>query len=224
MALDGFWSDKSIEPKRKYRWVLTFNGVPQWILKKVAKPQITITEAEHTFINYKFYYPGRVEWNEISLTLVDPVAPDASKTMASLIRSAGYVPPHNFLNANNDNGPFKLNGRNQASKIYTMSKQRAVDAVGGRMYIQQLDADGELLEEWALYNPWIKSVNFDELDYESDDLLNLEVSIRYDWADINPGIRDPNNFNPQSRGTIAGMQQESLLTDLANFTGGGVLN
>ena len=163
MSLNGFWSDKNIEPKRKFRWLLTFNGVPQWILKKVAKPQITITEAEHTFINYKFYYPGRVEWNEISLTLVDPVAPDASKTMMGLIRSSGYVPPHNFLSAGNDSTAYGFEQR-EANKVYTMSKQRSVDAVGGRMYIQQIDADGKLLEEWALYNPWIKGVNFDELD------------------------------------------------------------
>ena len=217
MSLDGFWSDKSIEPKRKFRWVLTFNGVPQWILKKVAKPQITVTEAEHTFINYKFYYPGRVEWNEISLSLVDPVNPDASKTMASLIRGAGYVPPHNFLNAQNDVAPFKLNGARNAGKIYTMSKQRAVDAVGGRMYIQQIDADGELLEEWALYNPWIKSVNFDELDYESDDILNLEVTIRYDWADILPSVGG--GFNPQQKGTAQGMTPAGLPASPGTLTG-----
>ena len=99
-GVDGFWSDSRIEPKRKFRWLLSFRGVPQWIMKKVGKPNFSLGEAEHSFLNYKFYYPGRVEWSEISMTLVDPVSPDASKTMMALLKQSGYVPPHNFLNAN----------------------------------------------------------------------------------------------------------------------------
>ena len=86
---DGFWSDANLEPKRKFRWVLNFAGVPQWIVKKVSKPTVNISEAEHTFLNYKFYYPGRVEWDEISLTLADPVNPDASAMMEDMIIKSG---------------------------------------------------------------------------------------------------------------------------------------
>jgi hypothetical protein len=171
MALEGFWSDFSVEPKRKFRWLLSFRGIPQWILKKVTKPAISITEAEHTFVNYKFYYPGRVEWNEITMTLADPVNPDASATMMKLLKDSGYVSPHNFLTDERSLG-----------NVLTISKQRAVEAVGGAIYIQQIDADGMALEEWKLYNPWIKSISFDELDYESEDINNLEVTFRYDWA------------------------------------------
>jgi len=173
MALDGFWSDFSVEPKRKFRWLLSFRGVPQWILKKVTKPSITITEAEHTFVNYKFYYPGRVEWSEITMTLADPVNPDASATMMQLLKDSGYVLPHNFLT--DDRSP---------GKVLTISKQRAVESVGGALYIQQIDADGNPLEEWKLHNPWLKAVSFDELDYESEDINNLELTFRYDWASL----------------------------------------
>ena len=168
MALEGFWSDFNVEPKRKFRWLMSFNGVPQWILKKVSRPNITITEAEHTFVNYKFYYPGRVEWAEITLTLADPVNPDASATMMELLKQSGYAIPND----------------NFSGKVLTMSKQKAVTAVGGKIYIQQIDAEGSNIEEWALFNPWIKAVNFDELDYESDDIINLEVTLRYDWAEL----------------------------------------
>ena len=58
---ESFWSDFTVEPKRKFRWLMSFRGIPQWIVKKVSKPNITISEAEHSFLNYKFYYPGRVE-------------------------------------------------------------------------------------------------------------------------------------------------------------------
>ena len=189
-GVDGFWSDASIEPKRKFRWLLSFRGVPQWIMKKVGKPNFSLGEAEHNFLNYKFYYPGRVEWAEISMTLVDPVSPDASKTMMALLKQSGYVPPHNFLNANTiEEAP----GR-EAGRAYTMSKNSAVNALGGAIFIQQIDATGLVHEEWKLYNPFIKSVSFDELDYESDDLLNIELTLRYDWADLGTrgGKIDPN--------------------------------
>ncbi len=178
MAIDRFWSDHTIEPKRKFRWIMSFRGVPQWIVKKVSKPNFTLGEAEHNFLNYKFYYPGRVEWSEINLTLVDPIQPDASKTMMQLLYQHGYVSPENYLNAT---GPGQEPGR-----PYTISKKSAVNSLGGRLYIQQLDAEGTAIEEWQLYNPFIKSVSFDELDYEGDDLLNLELTIRYDWARLNP--------------------------------------
>ena len=180
---DGFWSDANLEPKRKFRWVLNFAGVPQWIVKKVSKPTVNISEAEHTFLNYKFYYPGRVEWDEISLTLADPVNPDASAMMEDMIIKSGYVPPSNFLTAKTNNlGIKRQNVEAQDGSLITIDKSMAVSAMGGKMYLQQIDALGKPIEEWQLYNPWIKSVNYDELDYESDDLINLEITIRYDWA------------------------------------------
>jgi len=179
MSSEGrFWSDYAVEPKRKFRWLLSFRGVPQWIVKKVTKPNITISEAEHSFLNYKFYYPGRVEWAEVSCTLVDPVYPDASKTMMEVLVDSGYEDPGQF----------------DSSSPATISKQNAVKAIGGRIYMQQISADGDLLEEWQLYNPWIKSVSFDELDYESDDLLNVELTIRYDWARISD--KGPGKLGP----------------------------
>ena len=185
MAVQKFWSDAAIEPKRKYRFLLSFNGVPQWIVKSVTKPNFSVSESEHSFINYKFYYPGRLEWDEISVTLADPVDPDASHTMLQLIENSGYVAPHNFLN--------DPQSRGKASNVVTFSKKRATDAVGGRLYIHMIDEDGSPIETWTLYNPWIKSVNFGDLDYESDDLVNVELSIRYDWADLETKTKvDPN--------------------------------
>mgnify|MGYP001330655958 CR=1 FL=1 len=180
MAMERFWSDHTIEPKRKFRWEMSFRGVPQWIVKKVSKPNFSLGEAEHNFLNYKFYYPGRVEWSEINLTLVDPIQPDASKTMMQLLYQHGYVSPEDYLNAS---GPGQVPGR-----PYTINKKDAVNSLGGRLYITQLNAEGTPIEEWQVYNPFIKSVSFDELDYEGDDLLNLELTIRYDWARLNPDI------------------------------------
>ena len=46
---------------------------------------------------------------------------------------------------------------------------------GGGPYIQ---------ETWKLKNAWIKSINFGSLDYSSDELITIEVTISYDWCEV----------------------------------------
>jgi hypothetical protein len=162
----AFWTDVNTEPKRAYRWVLLIGGIPQWICKKVNKPSFTVSETAHKYINHSFYYPGRVEWETTSITLVDPVSPDASKTMEEIIRAAGY----HFPEDPND--------------VSTISKKNAVLSLGN-VVIKQVGPDGpETIEEWELINAWVKSVKFGELDYESDDMVNIDLELRYDFAKL----------------------------------------
>jgi hypothetical protein len=50
--------------------------------------------------------------------------------------------------------------------------------------INQLDESGNVLEEWRLRGAILKSVNFGNLDYSSEDLVSVELTITYDWAEI----------------------------------------
>ena len=97
----AFWAAPTTEPKRKYRWILNFGGtigaIEQYLLKKVDKPSFDISETEHKYINHTFWYPGRVTWNEIEMTLVDPVTPDASMGLLALLRGSGYVYPRDQM-------------------------------------------------------------------------------------------------------------------------------
>ena len=165
---ESFWSDSGVEPKRAYRWILLLGGVPQWMCKKVSKPSFAVSETEHTYLNHKFYYPGRVEWNTVTVTLADPVAPDAARTMVDIISASGYSLPDGQAKA-------------EAS---TISKAKAVTALGA-VKIQQLGSDGKAIEEWELINAWVKDVKFGELDYESDDMVDVELELRYDYAKLN---------------------------------------
>jgi len=42
----------------------------------------------------------------------------------------------------------------------------------------------QIVNDFALINPWIKSVNFGTHDYSSDELITMEIVITYDWAEI----------------------------------------
>ena len=50
--------------------------------------------------------------------------------------------------------------------------------------IQQLNGDGDTIENWKLKGAFIKSVNFGDLDYESDALVAVQLTISYDWAEL----------------------------------------
>ena len=92
---DNFWGNPSVEPKRAYRWLLSIPGLDgaEWIVKKINKPSFSVTETEHNFINHKFYYPGRVEWNTVSLTIVDPVTPVLAVPPSAAITTSSIALP-----------------------------------------------------------------------------------------------------------------------------------
>ena len=56
-------------------------------------------------------------------------------------------------------------------------------ALGTEIKISQLDADGTApIETWIIKNPLITKADFDSLDYGQEDLLNITISITYDYA------------------------------------------
>jgi len=188
-----FWTEKSVEPKRKFRWLLYWTGVPQFIVKSVKKPSFQVATTPHQFLNYEFYYPGRVTWQDISITLVDPVQPDSTKSLYKVLENSGYRIPHNY-NQNN---------------ARTISKKDMVESLGTEIKLSQLDAEnGTPIETWIIKNPLITSVDFDSLDYSQDELVNITINLKYDYAVIENLPQAPEqatggniwSFNKQGRG------------------------
>lgn len=165
----AFWSEKTVEPKRKFRWLLYWSGVPQFVVKSVKKPAYKVATTNHQFLNYEFYYPGRVTWDDVTIKIVDPVNPDSTKSLYKILEKSGYVIPSEYSEA----------------AAATISKQGMVDALGTEIKLSQLNADGTApIETWIIKNPLITSATFDTLDYSNDELLNIDVTIKYDFATL----------------------------------------
>jgi hypothetical protein len=47
-----------------------------------------------------------------------------------------------------------------------------------------MDAAGNDLEQWTLWNAFITEVKYGDLEYGADDLTELSVTLKYDWARI----------------------------------------
>ena len=80
----NFWDNRKLEPKRKFRWLVTFANMPQFIAKSVTKPSFSIGKSQHQYLQHNFNFPGRVTWNPITIQIVDPVDPDATQSLYDL--------------------------------------------------------------------------------------------------------------------------------------------
>ena len=113
--------------------------------------------------------------------MVDPLVPDAAQTIYDILRHSGYHAPKD------------------QSDLLTVGKGPSVNSLG-TVRIQQIgttpkgntgytlkDFTGptKVVEEWFLYNCWVKDAKFGDLDYTSDDLTELTLELRYDFAKLN---------------------------------------
>ena len=187
----AFWTDGATDsdPKRNFRFKVVINGFQAsqdrpanaggdslvWWAKKVQKPNFTVAEAKHVFLGHTFYYPGKTEWQEITMTLVDPVTPNAMAILSDIHEKSGYQLP----------APDQ--------PLITQSKQKSVGALVS-VDIIQIDANDQPIESWSLKNPFIKKISFSDLDYENDELTTVDISFRYDWAECVTGPPNSTGF------------------------------
>ena len=162
------------DPKRNFRFYINIQGITTenggamlWYAKSVNKPTFTLAEATHEYLNHTYYYPGKITWNPIEITMVDPAKdPDVAATLAAILEGSGY----------------NLPDTPDSGKLTSMSKQSAVGALG-TVTVTQVDSDGNPIEEWTLWNAFAQEVDFGgTLTYGNDELTELKLKLRYDWA------------------------------------------
>jgi hypothetical protein len=167
-----FWTDSVIEPKRSFRFIVNFLGMPggaSFYAMKCSKPQVEVGNYEHNFLNKTFNYPGRVKWSPVTMTVIDPGQPDAVQNLSAMLQASGYIIPGNISNTIN---------------LTTIGKNSAVNAAGNSILIKQLDALGNDIETWNLRNAWLKKFAPSELDYSNEDGSTVDLEIMYDWAEL----------------------------------------
>ena len=165
------WQSPNIEPKRKYKFILTFGDVPAWVIKSATRPDITVSAgATHNYLSHQFKFPGRVTYNDITITLVDTIDPDVASIMFKIIQDAGYVLPSQWTL------------QNEGWKR-SLSKANSIAATKGNIAIKTIDSNGNDVEKWTLHNAWVKGINYDYIDYGSEELMTITVTLSYDYAE-----------------------------------------
>ena len=163
----AFWSILGgNEPTRQFRFLVsnTQDNDSAWYwAKSVSKPSFEVSSTEHQLVNHKFKYPGIVTWSDITITIVD--TGEKTSDLLNRFKENGYNYPTNFQ---------ATEGISKASSTQYLDE----------LTIQQLDADGAPIETWRLKGAFIKSINFGDLDYASEELVTIQFTISYDWAEL----------------------------------------
>jgi len=180
----SFWTEASIEPKRNFRFKVEIVGFGSnsvvWWAKTFKTPSYDIGEATHDFMDNKFYFPGRLTWADCSVSLVDPVSPNATALTNKIILDAGFK-IKTATDLNTDGG------------LTTMSKASSVDGTKA-VIVTILNSEGNMIEKWTLKNAWLKGASFSDLSYEDDGLRQIDLTWRYDWAECEHGDGSDSQF------------------------------
>lgn len=167
-----FWASPTVEPKRNNRWVIYMEDpFYSWTAKAVGRPSYQMSSQKVMWINHEFKYPGKITWQPVEITVLDPGTGEGelgtTLGVYQMLARAGYQFPDN---------------ENQTSSI---SKQGAVNALG-QVRIQELDVAGSPIEEFTLYNSFVTNVSLGSLTYENDGILEIKMTVEYDYARFNP--------------------------------------
>ena len=143
------------EPKLKNRFVMSIDGIPAYLIKTAARPSITFEEVELNHMNVKRFVKGKGTWAELEVTLYDPVVPSAAQAVMEWVRLSHE----------------SVTGRDGYSDFYKKD-----------VTVQILGPVGDIVEEWKLKGAWIKTANFGDLAFESNEPNDITLSLRYDYA------------------------------------------
>ena len=130
-----------------------------WWVKSCTLPSFEVGQQEYQLINFKFKYPGMLVWNDVVISLVE--VGDKADEILKILGAAGYACPGSECGSGIEKSGF----RDQ-----------------GQLRIEQLSSTGNANRSWDLRNWFIKGVRFGEQNYESDDLVTIEMTIGYDCA------------------------------------------
>ena len=145
------------EPKVQNRFIMGIDGIPAYLIKAAGRPQLNNNPITLDHINLKRKLKGKSEWQDIEITLYDPVVPSAAQAVMEWVRL----------------GHKSVTGRNGYADFY--KKDITIDVLG---------PVGDKVEQWTLKGAFPASVNFNGagLDWSSQDALLINVTIAMDYC------------------------------------------
>jgi hypothetical protein len=139
---------------RKNRFLLRFPsdlGIQEWWVLGCSRPGITQNSVEIPFMNTSNYVIGRYNWEEINVTLRDPIGPSASQAVMEWVR----------LHSESATG----------RQGYAIAYKRD-------LILEMLDPTGTAVSQWIIKEAMITSAKFSELDYSGDDVATIDLTLR----------------------------------------------
>jgi hypothetical protein len=146
----------NFEPKMKNRYHMSLgDGIPAYLVKAAARPSISFETVVLDHINIKRKLQGKGEWQDITVTLYDPIVPSAAQAVMEWVRL----------------GHESITGRRGYADFY----KRDLD-------FYMLGPVGDKIEQWKIKGAFIQSANFGDVAFDSNEPATVELTLSYDYA------------------------------------------
>tara|TARA_R110002020_G_scaffold71013_4_gene183896 strand:+ start:212 stop:697 length:486 start_codon:yes stop_codon:yes gene_type:complete len=148
----------AFEPKLQNRFLMFIDGIPSYLIKKVARPSITFGEVVLDHINVKRKIKGKANWDNLNFELYDPVTPSGAQAVMEWVRLSHE----------------SVTGRDGYSDFYKKD-----------LKIKTLGPVGDIVEEWILKGAYCQQANFGDMDWSSDTPVSINMTVVMDYAILN---------------------------------------
>ena len=148
----------AFEPKMTNRFILYMDGIPSYLVKKVARPSITQEKKPIDHINVQRYVKGKTIWGEMQMTLYDPIVPSGAQAVMEWVRL------HHE----------SVTGRDGYLEFY--KKDLTLNILG---------PVGDRVEEWIIKGAQITQVQFGDMDWSQDNPVEFTMTIQPDYCILN---------------------------------------
>ena len=149
----------AFEPKVQNRFIMYVDGIPAYIIKGVSGLGFEQGEIVMNHINIYRKIKGKLRWNDVNLTLFDPITPSGAQAVMEWVRL------HHE----------SVTGRDGYSDFY--KKDVVLDIVG---------PVGDIVSEWVLKGAFIKTADFGELNFDNDSTAqNISLTLGMDYCVLN---------------------------------------
>ena len=145
----------NFEPKMKNRFIMEIGGIPSYLIKAGNRPNIQFEVVTLEHINLKRKLKGKGEWQDLEITLYDPIVPSGAQAVMEWVRTSHE----------------SLTGRDGYADFY----KKDID-------IYMLGPVGDKIEQWKLKGAFISNAQFGELDWTSNDPAEITLTLSYDYA------------------------------------------
>jgi hypothetical protein len=150
---DMFYTN--FEPKMKNRFIMEIDGIPTYLIKTANRPSIQFEVVTLEHINVKRKLKGKGEWQDIEITLYDPIVPSGAQAVMEWVRLSHE----------------SITGRDGYADFY----KKDID-------IYMLGPVGDKIEQWKLKGAFINNAVFNDLDWSSNDPSEITLTLSYDYA------------------------------------------
>lgn len=152
-ANDMFFT--TFQPKVKNNFILLIDNIPSFTINAVDPPKFkdNVVKIEH--INSYFKIRGKREWEDVSITLYDPITPSGAQACMDWAR-LGYE---------------SVTGRAGYQDWYKKD-----------VTLQILGPVGDVVSEWIYVGAFITSMTPDKLDWKDGETANIQLNLAYDYA------------------------------------------